>query len=55
MTLEYETLQVGEQADYCVIWLHGLGLELLVRPDGRAGLARRQIYISPCPHAGGYH
>jgi phospholipase/carboxylesterase len=27
MTLEYETLQVGEQADYCVIWLHGLGAD----------------------------
>ena len=25
--LEYETLQVGEKAEYCVIWLHGLGAD----------------------------
>jgi len=27
MTLEYESDQIGKKAEYCVIWLHGLGAD----------------------------
>lgn len=27
MKLEYETDQVGDKAEYCIIWLHGLGAD----------------------------